>query len=144
MWTLVVTDEYRDNFLKADRTFKYQLVYDPIQRRQVPLYECENESDIVGKLLDDETAFQLAVGNLDPMSLRKMDDYHPDKVAKPQAQKCKSIWSSDYSGRNVKPATNRNILRVSTSGICVTSDVSLARKRPNECKFYKKICMEEV
>lgn len=136
MWSLIVTDEYRDNFLKADRTFKYQLVYDPIQRRQVPLNEVENESEIVGKLLDDETAFQLAVGNLDPMSLRKMDSYNPDNVARTEAQKSRSIWSKEYSGRNVKQQTTRNVVRISTAGICVTSNVSLARKRPNECKYF--------
>lgn len=31
-----------------------------------------------GELLDPKTAFQLALGNLDPFSLKKMDDWHPD------------------------------------------------------------------
>lgn len=32
-----VTDEYREGFIKAEATFKYQLVYDPIDRIMIPL-----------------------------------------------------------------------------------------------------------
>ena len=157
MWTLVITDEYRENFVKADKTFRYQLVYDPIQRKQVPLNEVESSDDIVGKMLDDETAFQLAIGNLDPMTLRKMDDYHPDKAVssvsfcllnislfvffffffQPKknnfAAKHKSIWSKEYliKGSN---SNNARIQRTSTIGMCITASVTPARKRPNECK----------
>ncbi|KAI8426408.1 hypothetical protein MSG28_005251 [Choristoneura fumiferana] len=82
--SLSVTDEYRENFLKAEATFKHQYVYDPIERTMVRLTEPDDE-DIekalcvnAGELLDPKTAFQLALGNLDPFSLKKMDDWHPD------------------------------------------------------------------
>lgn len=101
-----VTDEYREGFLKAEATFKYQLVYDPINRIMVPLNPtdgklfkqsclCFDEFQMftlmvlipginpehcsnAGTLLDKKTAFQLALGNLDPFSLKNMDNWDPD------------------------------------------------------------------
>ena len=35
--SLPVPQEYIDNFFKADNTFLYQLVYDPLARELVPL-----------------------------------------------------------------------------------------------------------
>ncbi|XP_063892903.1 exonuclease 1 [Helicoverpa armigera] len=82
--SIVVTDEYRENFMKAEATFKHQYVYDPLERQMVRLTDPENE-DIekafcvnAGELLNPDIAFQLALGNLDPFSLKKMDDWHPD------------------------------------------------------------------
>ena len=44
---LVVTDEYRENFLKAEATFKHQYVYDPIERKMLRLTEPEDEGNVV-------------------------------------------------------------------------------------------------
>ncbi|XP_063535457.1 exonuclease 1 [Cydia strobilella] len=111
---LTVTDEYRENFLKAEATFKHQYVYDPIERQMVRLTEPDDE-DIekalcvnAGELLDPKTAFQLALGNLDPFSLKKMDDWHPDyrpvkNGIKTDSWKDKgtaphpSMWSPDFT-----------------------------------------------
>lgn len=38
-----MTDEYRENFLKAEATFKFQYVYDPIDRKMVRLNEPDDE-----------------------------------------------------------------------------------------------------
>ncbi|XP_052750064.1 exonuclease 1 isoform X2 [Galleria mellonella] len=82
---LIVTDEYRESFLKAEATFKHQYVYDPLDRQMVRLTEPDDE-DIeqalcvnAGELLDPKIAFQLALGNLDPFTLKVMDDWHPDR-----------------------------------------------------------------
>ena len=61
-----MTSEYRENFIKADNTFLYQLVYDPLQRKLVPLTPYPDDLNhaqmpYAGKFLDDTTAFQLAV-----------------------------------------------------------------------------------
>ena len=37
MPNLIVSNEYIENFKKADNTFKYQIVFDPRARKQVPL-----------------------------------------------------------------------------------------------------------
>lgn len=82
--TLVVSDDYRESFLKAEATFKHQYVYDPLERRMVRLTEPDDEEieqafcGNAGELLDPKIAFELALGNLDPFTLKKMDDWHPD------------------------------------------------------------------
>lgn len=45
MSNLVITQDYIENFKKADKTFKYQIVFDPIKRQLVSLHEYG--SDIV-------------------------------------------------------------------------------------------------
>jgi len=42
-----LTDEYIEKFIKADKTFKYQVVFDPIQRKRIPLnpYQAEIEEN---------------------------------------------------------------------------------------------------
>ncbi|KAL0822759.1 hypothetical protein ABMA28_004768 [Loxostege sticticalis] len=112
--SLTVSDEYRESFLKAEATFKHQYVYDPIERRMVRLTEPDDEEIEqalcvnAGELLDPKTAFQLALGNLDPFTLKKMDDWHPDTSVvdgnvKTDSWKDKgvsphpSIWKGDYT-----------------------------------------------
>lgn len=123
MRKLEVTDEYIENFMKADATFRYvnlcwqiqlfkisnfrhMYVYCPIQRKMVRLNELEDfdtdESLCVnaGELIDSRTAFQLALGNIDPHNLTiTYGNFHPDSY-NPVQQKnmkhfCKhpSIWS---------------------------------------------------
>lgn len=39
MPNLIVTQDYIEKFVKADKTFKYQIVFDPLQRKLVSLNE---------------------------------------------------------------------------------------------------------
>jgi exonuclease-1 len=45
MSNLVVTQDYIENFKKADKTFKYQIVFDPLKRQLVPLNEYGTDID---------------------------------------------------------------------------------------------------
>lgn len=74
-----IPSEYRDQFMEADRMFQYQPVYDPLSRQIVPLNEISDPSlsILVSKLTNDK-AYQLALGNLDPISLEVMDIWDPD------------------------------------------------------------------
>lgn len=82
---LNVTDEYKTNFLTAEATFKHQVVYDPIERKMTYLTDpslcgtrpehCNN----AGKFFDENTAYQVAIGNLNPFSHEKYDDWSPSK-----------------------------------------------------------------
>ncbi|XP_022830441.1 exonuclease 1 [Spodoptera litura] len=112
--SLVVSDEYRESFMKAEATFKHQYVYDPLERKMVRLTEPDDEEIEqafcvnAGELLDPKTAFELALGNLDPFTLKKMDDWHPDysinKNAPVKTNNWKekgvsshpSIWSKEF------------------------------------------------
>ncbi|CAH2039845.1 unnamed protein product, partial [Iphiclides podalirius] len=118
---LIVTDEYRESFLKAEATFKHQYVYDPLERRMVRLTEPDDE-DIekalcvnAGELLDPKVAYQLALGNLDPFTLRKMDDWDPDNRINgactmktngwnEKSSNHPSIWNADFKQYLDEPA----------------------------------------
>ncbi|KAG8222761.1 hypothetical protein J437_LFUL007836 [Ladona fulva] len=102
MYNLTVTEEYMKEFMLADATFLYQIVYDPVKRMNVPLNNPEESSlhvdlaeKIRGKLHDPETEFQLALGNLDPFTQAEIDDFNPDG---PRAQKEFSVHNVENNG----------------------------------------------
>jgi len=75
-----VPSEYRDQFMDADRMFQYQPVYDPLSRQVKPLNEILkplSTSILVSELTHDQ-AYQLALGNIDPISLEVMDNWDPE------------------------------------------------------------------
>lgn len=86
MRNLIVTEEYKINVLKARATFLHMVVFDPRRRKQVRLHElhefdakeehCCNAGEL---MLDDKKALDLAVGNLNPFTMKKLDNWHPDQ-----------------------------------------------------------------
>jgi len=112
MPSLEITKEYRDGFFQAEQTFLYQLVYDPANRKLVPLNPYPEDIDVsslpfAGSYLDENVAFQLALGNLDVANLERLAYYNPDDLSskKPNSflTKHKSIWSRSYSVQNQQP-----------------------------------------
>lgn len=106
MSQLSVTPEYRDKFVEADLVFKHQPVFDPFKRKIVPLTDPPEDVSLsdLWVLRPDDQAEQLALGNLNPFSLKKMDDWHPNAKEK-QLKRSKSwngkaphksIWSPDF------------------------------------------------
>lgn len=99
MRQLTVSDEYKENVHKALATFLHMVVYDPRQRKQVRLNDieeigteelyCTNS----GEFLDDGPSLDLAVGNLNPFTMARLDDWHPDK-----RQKVFFFWKSSTTG----------------------------------------------
>lgn len=79
---VTVTPEYITGFQVADNTFKHQLVYEPFKRMQVPLRPVKNDNEIVGEKLPEDLAFQLAIGNIDPITMVTMDNFNPEQVNK--------------------------------------------------------------
>lgn len=74
-----VPSEYRNQFMDADRMFLYQPVYDPLSRRIIPLNDIPDPNlPVLVIKLTSYQAYQLALGNLDPISLEVMDDWNPD------------------------------------------------------------------
>lgn len=75
-----VPPDYRDQFMNADRMFRYQPIYDPLTHQIKPLNEISDPLDIpvlVSELTHNQ-AYQLALGNIDPISLEVMDDWDPE------------------------------------------------------------------
>ncbi|KMQ90155.1 exonuclease 1 [Lasius niger] len=110
MKSLIVTQEYRDAFILADITFKYQLVFCPLQRKQVRLNPptidiTKDQLQYAGKELDANLALQLALGNCDPSTLKIVHNFNPDKIERKRKRDMEagqtltiytSIWSSKY------------------------------------------------
>lgn len=42
---VIVPEEYTDGFIRANNTFLYQLVFDPLKRKLVPLNDYSNDVD---------------------------------------------------------------------------------------------------
>lgn len=85
MKSLEMTQEYRDAFILADITFKHQLAFCPLQRKQVRLNPptadiTEDQLRYAGQELDADLALQLALGNCDPSTLKMLHDFNPDKI----------------------------------------------------------------
>ncbi|XP_017475424.1 PREDICTED: exonuclease 1 isoform X1 [Rhagoletis zephyria] len=120
MKNLQVDDEYIEQFLKAEATFKHMYIYNPFARRMERLHDlsefetderfCSNAGT---PLEDDEQALQLALGNLNPFTLKQLDNWHPDRnFGQAQANnnkikraKHKSIWQGNYQPRTSAPAS---------------------------------------
>ncbi|XP_026525104.1 exonuclease 1 [Notechis scutatus] len=123
-----VSEEYIQGFIRANNTFLYQLVFDPVRRKLVPLNAYKDDVDpetlvYAGKYFDDGTAFQIALGNKDIFTMEQIDDYDPDvspsvlprsrswdvSYTHEKSSYLKSIWNQDY-----KPCFTAKIVTNST------------------------------
>ncbi|KAJ8665103.1 hypothetical protein QAD02_006765 [Eretmocerus hayati] len=114
MKSLTVTKEYRDNFMRALVTFKHQLVYCPLRRKQVRLHSpppdvTEEQLKYAGTEIDERLALQLALGNFDPFTKEQLHDFNPDSRQKfsnawseTKVAKHVSIWSRNFMLQEVK------------------------------------------
>ncbi|XP_049591845.1 exonuclease 1 [Syngnathus scovelli] len=95
---LVVPEEYMDGFVRANQTFLYQLVFDPVSRKMVPLNPYEEDIDpatlsYAGAPIGEGTALQMALGNLDINTMEKIDDFNPDNPMTPPAKRRSRSWN---------------------------------------------------
>lgn len=76
--------EYRNKFMEAEAMFRHQPVYDPLAHQLMPLTPLPSGAPPLPLLsqetLTPEQQLQLAFGNLDPFSLKLVDDWSPDKI----------------------------------------------------------------
>ncbi|KAM3606127.1 uncharacterized protein V6R79_011156 [Siganus canaliculatus] len=80
---LVVPEEYIEGFIRANNTFLYQLVFDPVSRKVVPLNPYPEHIDVTtlsyaGLNLGNERGLQMAIGNVDINTMERIDDFNPD------------------------------------------------------------------
>ncbi|GAB6031733.1 Rad2 nuclease [Chamberlinius hualienensis] len=152
MPSVVVTKEYIKNFIQADNTFLYQLVFDPLKRRLVPLNPYKDdinpsELSYAGPSISNEMALQIALGNIDLDTMEKVDDYDPllSKITIKSVSwmtnskvNSKSIWDPNYVVH--EPDCNSKSLSVSAflNGVVKNHNkTDNTRKRPldDEDKF---------
>ncbi|NWV60786.1 EXO1 Exonuclease, partial [Malurus elegans] len=108
---ITVPEEYIQGFTRANNTFLYQLVFDPVNRKLVPLNVYGDDIDpetliYAGRHFGDGTAFQIAIGNIDINTMEQIDNYNPDTAQPVQQRSCgwndqhgnhvNSIWSREY------------------------------------------------
>ncbi|XP_059691054.1 exonuclease 1 [Gavia stellata] len=108
---ITVPEEYIQGFTRANNTFLYQLVFDPVNRKLVPLNAYGDDIDpetliYAGRHFGDGTAFQIAIGNIDIDTMEQIDNYNPDTAQPVQQRSCgwndrhanhvNSIWNRDY------------------------------------------------
>ncbi|NXC81498.1 EXO1 Exonuclease, partial [Cercotrichas coryphoeus] len=117
---ITVPEEYVQGFTRANNTFLYQLVFDPVNRKLVPLNAYGDDIDpetltYAGRHVGDDTAFQIAIGNIDINTMEQIDNYNPDMAQPVQQRSCgwndrrdnhvNSIWSREYKyGPSEDPA----------------------------------------
>ncbi|NWX47051.1 EXO1 Exonuclease, partial [Steatornis caripensis] len=156
---ITVPEEYIQGFTRANNTFLYQLVFDPVNRKLVPLNAYGDDIDpetliYAGRHFDDGTAFQIAIGNIDVDTMEQIDNYNPDTAQPLQQRSCgwndrfanhvNSIWSRDYKlGSNEdtvphkmhlleKPTTKGMEKIISVKGLKLPGKELLAKRPRND------------
>nr|XP_048292344.1 exonuclease 1 [Myodes glareolus] len=146
---ITVPEDYITGFIRANNTFLYQLVFDPIQRKLVPLnaYGDDVNPDTLsyaGQYVDDSVALQIALGNRDVNTLEQIDNYSPDTMPVHSRshswndQVCQkspnSIWHRDYcprreaNGVSHAPRLTENSSPVGLKQVITTKGLNLPRK----------------
>ncbi|VTJ76224.1 Hypothetical predicted protein [Marmota monax] len=149
---ITVPEDYIKGFIRANNTFLYQLVFDPIKRKLVPLNAYEDDIDpetlsYAGQYVDDSVALQIALGNKDINTFEQIDNYNPDTAMSDLSRShswnnktCQkssivnSIWHRNYCPRleldNVSGATQlkENPSTVGIKQVISTKGLNLLRK----------------
>ncbi|XP_036133337.1 exonuclease 1 isoform X3 [Molossus molossus] len=149
---ITVPEDYIKGFIRANNTFLYQLVFDPIKRKLIPLNDYGDDIDpetlsYAGQYIDDSIALQIALGNKDINTFEQIDDYNPDTATPAQSRSrswddktCQkpsnvnSIWHRNYCPRlelPIGPEATRLKENPSTVGIekvISTKGLNLPRK----------------
>uniref|UniRef100_A0A8C9TAV6 Exonuclease 1 n=1 Tax=Scleropages formosus TaxID=113540 RepID=A0A8C9TAV6_SCLFO len=149
---VTVPDEYLEGFVRANNTFLYQLVFNPLSRKVEPLNPYPDHIDpatlsYAGHNTGDKTGFQMALGNLDIHTMKIIDDFNPDTAKLPQSRTqswndsrergssmSTSIWSRGYtpggalpSQQTISSSPNKSSTRVKEKSIIAKAQRLLQR-----------------
>eukprot|EP00088_Acartia_fossae_P004576 TRINITY_DN1196_c0_g1_i1.p1 TRINITY_DN1196_c0_g1~~TRINITY_DN1196_c0_g1_i1.p1 ORF type:complete len:793 (+),score=169.99 TRINITY_DN1196_c0_g1_i1:75-2453(+) len=139
--SITVGQGYIEGFIQANNTFLYQVVFDPVTRKERPLTSYDGDVDpdelsYCGHLSDDHTALQLALGNMDLHSLRQVNHFDPDRMVLEKSAKYgsvakhMSIWSKGYtkekSHTTAKPNINQVLMSSNSKSKQVTVNTSFS------------------
>ncbi|XP_054169121.1 exonuclease 1-like [Oppia nitens] len=135
-----VSQQYVNDFIRADNTFRYQLVFCPKLRQLVPLTPYENnitanELSYAGihfnEDLGNDFAFQYAIGNVDTKTLDIIDSYNFE----PNED---SIWSKDWLNyKSKQPSLNESHHISHQSTVIPQTTVQSNNLSPNSFKRQK-------
>ncbi|XP_004691109.1 PREDICTED: exonuclease 1 [Condylura cristata] len=139
---ITVPEDYIKGFIRANNTFLYQLVFDPIQRKLIPLNAYEDDIDpetlsYAGQYVDDSIALQIALGNKDINTFEQIDDYNPDAVMLTQSRHHSWNDKTGQKSSNVNSIWHRNYCpRLEPDMI---SDAARSRENPSTLGIEKVI-----
>ncbi|XP_059136321.1 exonuclease 1 [Peromyscus eremicus] len=148
---ITVPEDYITGFIRANNTFLYQLVFDPIQRKLVPLNAYEDDVNpetlsYAGQYVEDSVALQIALGNRDINTFEQIDDYSPDTMpihsrshswsdkACQKSPVANSIWHRNYcprlevNGVSHAPGLTEKSSTVGLKQVISTKGLNLPRK----------------
>uniref|UniRef100_A0A3P8S179 Exonuclease 1 n=1 Tax=Amphiprion percula TaxID=161767 RepID=A0A3P8S179_AMPPE len=96
--SIVVPEQYIEGFIRANNTFLYQLAFDPVRRKVVPLNPYPEHIDpatlsYAGLNLGDDKGLQMALGNLDINTMERIDDFNPDQPIQQQRKPRSHSWN---------------------------------------------------
>ncbi|KAG8448502.1 hypothetical protein GDO86_015552 [Hymenochirus boettgeri] len=140
---ITVPDGYIEGFLRANNTFLYQLVFDPVERKLIPLNPYIDDIDpaelsYAGPNIGDSAAFQIALGNLDINTLEQIDTYDPDNLQlshnRTQSWNDNHNSSSVWHTKSVTCESKKLEEKNSTRGLIFPSK-KYTVKRPYEDQF---------
>ena len=110
----IVNAAYPIQFNKANKTFLYQLVFDPVARKLVPINPYPEgltvkDLEFAGPEFSNELAFQIALGNIEVFRKQRIDNFDVDNWLKnsPLHLQCTSIWKKANAPK-LKEVHNKN------------------------------------
>ncbi|CAH1791053.1 unnamed protein product [Owenia fusiformis] len=128
MSQLIVPQDYIDAFFRANNTFLYQLVFDPLERRLRPLNDYPpdiNRADLdyAGPYIPMEKAYQIALGNINVNNGQIIGDFDPDTYQPPKRSDSwtsrtdtplhkLSIWHPNYRKMADMAQVNQTVVEV--------------------------------
>ncbi|XP_068917130.1 exonuclease 1 [Tenebrio molitor] len=141
---LAINEEYKENFFIADSTFLHQTVFDPFQKRLIPLTPIQTNPEYCknsGDQFDHNEAFQLAIGNLNPLTMEKIDNWDPNNSIISQY----SIWSTNFKPRPLisekKPQQESKLIKTKSFDSTAVEVAKLEHDQlvEKELEFYKNM-----
>lgn len=118
MRKLTVTEDYIEGFLRAEATFKFMYVFDPVKREMLRLNELDETDEKLccnaGELMDQSIAYQIALGNMNPRTLTICHDFNPDVITPKLKIPPRCIWRNSNQISHDKSKVSNKQIRLSS------------------------------
>ena len=138
--TVRITEQYVNDFIKAENTFKYQLVFCPKQRKLIPLTPYDNgirveDLKYAGTHFDESQgqnfAFEYAIGNVDTKTLKIVDSYCFEA-------KSDSIWSDHWFSYKKRFTKNTIVLQKLNQNNVITVNCDNTPQKRQFCQTIER------
>nr|XP_058934969.1 exonuclease 1 isoform X2 [Kogia breviceps] len=144
---ITVPEDYIKGFIRANNTFLYQLVFDPIKRKLIPLNAYEDDIDpetlsYAGRYVDDSIALQIALGNKDINTFEQIDDYNPDTAVPAHSRSHSWTDKTCQKSSNINSIWHRNYCP--RLELDIVSDATKVKENPSTVGIELVISTKEL